>query len=148
MAREKPTAGSMKRVAQWGKEPAVGILMGRLARVEDMQVPQEIGGAYQSGQLANALHNAPEHRANHEVGKQQSRGTGLRVRTSGSNEEACPDATAESNHGDLIVPQPPLGAGMATHVDLRLLDGGLLALELIEWCFLDILVDVLVLHRG
>lgn len=90
-------------------------------------------------QFADALHHAPQHRADHQVGKQQAGRTGLGVGGAGSDEQAGPDAAGEADHGHLVVTQPALGAAMAADVELRLLDRGLLVLVVGEGLLLDVL---------
>lgn len=127
----------MKRVAQWGNEPAVGIcslesvLLFARDSCRHLFRSGKLCNTYQGRKLSDTLHHTPQDSTDDDVGKQKTSRTGFGVGRARSDEETGSDTTAETNHGDLVVAQAALGAAMATHVELGLQNGGLVVVVVV-----------------
>lgn len=93
---------------------------------------------YQCRQLSDALHHAPQDRADDDVGEQQAGGAGVGVGGAGSDEQAGANAGAEADHGDLVVAEAALGAAVAADVELGLEDGGLVVMMVVGAGLFDV----------
>ena len=89
------------------------------------------GSTYQSCQLGNTLHHAPQHAADNNESQKKTGGASFRVGRARADEETCTNAAGDTNHGHLVVAQLPLGPSMAADAELRLVRVFVLVLEVL-----------------
>jgi hypothetical protein len=110
-----------------------------------MMIVQVIGKyTDQGGQLRDGLHHTPQDEANDDVRQEKSGWSRVGICRSGSNKKTRANATAKTDHGDLVVTESSLRASMTADTDLR--RQNLVGLFLDASRLLDIAVDVVTLN--